>query len=268
MISPQSAPHSDTTFAAWIEVLQERHLAGLRVQEVTRALRALSSVYVERRGALGRGAALDSAGKRAAFALFYGPLHYLVVRHVVRSLAASHVKSHLVVALGCGTGAAGAAWALAIDDAGGVTDVLGLDRHPWAVSESRWTYRSLRLHGDARQSEVTRARFQARGAAISLAFTVNELTAASRDLLLPRLLRDVEQGACVLIIEPIARSIGSWWPRWAETFEQAGGRQDEWRFEAELPQVVRMLDRAAGLDHRVLTARSLYLPGRGQEAKA
>ena len=65
-------------FPDWIAALEARHLANLRVPEVTRALRALSSAYVERRRrpASSGGArpnvlgALDSAGKRAAFALF------------------------------------------------------------------------------------------------------------------------------------------------------------------------------------------------------
>ena len=46
-----------------------------------------------------------------------------------------------------------------------------------------------------------------------------------------------------------------------ERFVEAGGRADRWRFTAELPERLRLLDRAAGLDHRELTARSLYLPG-------
>ena len=72
-------------FADWLVALEERHLADLRVPEVTRALRALSSAYVERRHKVAAGAALDSAGKRAAFALFYAPLHYLAIAHIVSS---------------------------------------------------------------------------------------------------------------------------------------------------------------------------------------
>ena len=34
-----------------------------------------------------RGLALDSAGKRAAFALFYGPLHFLVVQEIVAEVS-------------------------------------------------------------------------------------------------------------------------------------------------------------------------------------
>jgi hypothetical protein len=38
-----------------------------------------------------------------------------------------------------------------------------------------------------------------------------------------------------------------------------GGRADEWRFRTELPAIVMKLDRSAKLDHRELTARSLWL---------
>jgi hypothetical protein len=119
----------------------------------------------------------------------------------------------------------------------------------------------MRLNGDARRGDAVRAAFHARRAAVVLAFTVNELPDSSRESLLPRLLRDAAHGAAVLVIEPVARSIGPWWKLWTESFTQAGGREDEWRFEADLPPIVRKFDRAAGLDHRVLTARSLYLEG-------
>ena len=41
--------------------------------------------------------------------------------------------------------------------------------------------------------------------------------------------------------------------------ERAGGRADEWRVDADLPELVARLDRAAGLDHRELTAKSFWL---------
>src|SRR5687767_25470 len=91
---------------AWLAALNERHLANLTQSEVTRALRALSSCYVERRDKLASGGALDGAGKRAAFALFYGPQHYVLTRAIVASL---EVSARRVVDLGCGTGSAGAA---------------------------------------------------------------------------------------------------------------------------------------------------------------
>src|SRR5215216_4423305 len=98
-------------FDAWLAALEERHLASFTPSEVGRALRALSSCYVERRSRLAEGAALETAGKRAAFALFYAPLHFLTTRHVVdRVEVGARVED--IVDLGCGTGAAGAAWGL------------------------------------------------------------------------------------------------------------------------------------------------------------
>src|SRR4051794_23726869 len=70
----------------WLAELEARHFADLTFPEVSRALRALSSAYVERRATLGSGAALSGAGKRAAFALFYAPLHFLLIRLITGAL--------------------------------------------------------------------------------------------------------------------------------------------------------------------------------------
>jgi hypothetical protein len=69
--------------AAWLGALEQRHLADLTMSEVARALRALSSCYVERRAKLAEGGALSSKGKRAAFALFYGPQHLRVIGEIL-----------------------------------------------------------------------------------------------------------------------------------------------------------------------------------------
>ena len=42
-------------------------------------------------------------------------------------------------------------------------------------------------------------------------------------------------------------------------FRAAGGRADTWRFKAVLPERMRLMDKAAGLHHQELTARSLWL---------
>src|SRR5260221_2130108 len=127
-----------TDFDRWMATLESRYLADLAFPEVTRGLRAVSSAYVERRGRLREGAVFSGAGKRAAFALFYGPLHYLLVRHIVSALPGATAVTR-VVDLGCGTGAAGAAWAGACVRPAAI---LGLDRHPWAVREAAQTYRA------------------------------------------------------------------------------------------------------------------------------
>jgi hypothetical protein len=53
--------------------------------------------------------------------------------------------------------------------------------------------------------------------------------------------------------------VARWWNRWRDTVEAAGGRADEWRLRPELPPIVAKLDRAAGLNHREITGRSLWL---------
>jgi len=242
-------------FAEWLRALEARHLADLRVAEVTRALRALSSAYVERRHAITRGAPLDSHGKRAAFALFYAPLHFLVTRHIVQALGNHSPMPSSVIDLGCGTGAAGAAWALA---AGGVP-VIGIDRHPWAVAEARWTYKQFGLSGQARAGDVTRLPSLRPGTGVIAAYVLNELPEDGRRRLEEMLLAAAHRGASVLVLEPIARSLTPWWPQTARRFEAAGGRADEWRFAVDLPPMLRLFDKAAGLNHDELTARSLSL---------
>ncbi len=211
------------------------------------------------------GAALDGAGKRAAFAVFYGPLHFLIVRRIVRALGAASPAPRSILDLGCGTGAGGAAWAIETGGVGAGTGsaprLSGVDRHPWAVDETRWTWRTLGLGGQARRGEIERTRLPARESGILAAYAVNELPAAGRDRLLRGLLDAAARGARVLIVEPIARAASPWWDAWAEAFLGAEGRNDDWRFEADLPETLVRLDRAAGLDHRELTARSLWLSG-------
>jgi SAM-dependent methyltransferase len=245
----------DSSLSAWLSALETRHLANLTPSQAARALRALSSCYVERRAKLARGGALESAGKRAAFALFYGPLHFFVTRAIVRAIEPARYVAQ-VLDLGCGTGAAGAAWAV---ESGRCT-INGLDRHPWAVAEANWTYRAFAITGYAGQGDISRAPIRGRrGHGILAAYAVNELVDEIRRQLLPRLIEAHEHGARVLVIEPIATRVTPWWPEWAEAFSRGGGRVDEWRFPAELPERQRQLGKAAGLDPRELTARSLWM---------
>lgn len=256
---PESSKSFETAaIDPWLRALEDRHLADLRFSEVTRALRALSSAYVERRVGAG-GRVLDGAGKRAAFALFYGPLHCMLVHAIVRSLPdATPVRD--VLDVGCGTGAAGAAWALASTPH---AEVAGMDVNAWALAEAAWTYRTLGLHGRVRRGDAVRIRVPSSVDAVVAAFAVNELSDRHRADLLPRLTAAAQRGARVLIVEPIATSIVPWWPEWRQAFERLGGRADEWRFRLPLPDLVRRFDRAAGLRHDELTGRTLYLNTRG-----
>jgi SAM-dependent methyltransferase len=249
----------DSRFDRWMEAIEARHLADLTFPEVSRALRALSSAYVQRRSRLAGGAALDGAGKRAAFALFYGPLHYLLLRDLVRALPGATRGLSRFADLGCGTGAAGAAWA---GVCGRAAEGVGIDRHPWALAEAARTYREFGLVARTRQGDAASAPLPKSPCAIVAAFTVNELADQGRAVILPRLLERAAHGDSILVVEPIARSVTPWWNRWSGAFAAAGGRADEWRISVELPPIVEKLDRSAGLNHRELTARSLWLPAR------
>ena len=250
-VSPQ-----DERFTRWLASLETRHLADFRIAEVTRALRALSSAYVQRRQRLAAGAALSSAGKRAAFALFYGPLHLLTVAHIVRALGGDDPPPSHIVDLGCGTGVGGAAWALCSKSS---PQILGIDRHPWAVAEANWTYRQLGVEGRARQGDVTGPLASRRGDSFVAAYVLNEQPDAARRRLEDRLLDAAAHGGRALVIEPIARAIAPWWDDFAGRVVRAGGRADEWRLPIDLPPLLEKFDRAAGLNHRELTFRSLFV---------
>lgn len=249
--------HHAHAFTTWLAALEARHLADLRFAEVTRALRALSSAYVERRHEGGLRSALDSRGKRAAFALFYGPLHFLATYAAIRALESVPTAPAAIVDAGCGTGAAGAAFALAA----GASRVNGIDRHPWAVEEATWTYRRFGLAGRARQGDLERLPRLTRGQAVVVGYVLNELTAPVRRRVIDALMAAARQGVPVLALEPVARRVAPWWPDLAARVAASGGRADEWRFRITLPGVLSLLDRAAGLDHRELTVRTIYCSG-------
>jgi SAM-dependent methyltransferase len=249
------AGHTEHLVESWLAALERRHTASLTSAELTRALRALSSCYVERRGKLGGGAALEGAGKRAAFALFYGPIHFLTITEIVRALDACTRAPDTILDLGCGTGVGGAAWALAC---GARPRVTGIDRSAWAVGEAAWTYGQLGVRGTARTADVTNATLPSSPeSAVLLAYAVNELDAGARGDLLRKLVDAVRGGTRVLVVEAIALRDKPWWPEWTRVLEAAGARSDEWRFDADISVVTRELARRAGLTLKELTARTI-----------
>jgi hypothetical protein len=248
---------TDPRFDDWLEALQRRHLADLEFSQVTRAVRALSARYVERRTRLAERGGLDTAGKRAAYAVYYSPLHFLIVRSVVESLPASLPSGSTLADLGCGGGAAGAAWGSFLG-----ADVIGVDTHPWAVAEAPHAYRAFGLKFDMRRAHVVHTPIARKAKGIVLGWVVNELDAEARDALLGRLLEAAGRGVATLILEPIATRLVPWWPDWVEAFKRIGGRADEWRFPVTLPDWLARLDRAAGMRHDELTARSIYIAPR------
>lgn len=240
-------------FSTFLKDLEARQLADLRFSEVTPALRALSSTYVERRdSALADHKALDGKGKRAAFALYYGPIHFLLIQHIVREIGATF-KPGTVVDLGCGTGVGGAAVATSVTPP---LRVLGVDTHPWTLDEARFTYRAFGLHADVRRGHAARTRFPADTSVVVAAFVVNELPEPDRDALLKQI---KESKVSTLIVEPISQRISPWWNQWAEEFIRLGGRADVWKARIDPPPIVKRLAKAAGLRPDMLTARSLFV---------
>ena len=255
--SKSQPPPVPGNLESWFPQLWKRHTQELTFQEIRKAVQALSRGYVEKRGRHVT-SALGSAGKRAGFALFYGPLHFLLLQNICRELEISKYKYNRIIDLGCGTGVSGAAFALA---ARSRPEILGFDRNPWAVQETGWTYRTIGLRGNARSGDVIRVRLPGLGNGIVAAFTANELGAKDREKLKTGLLEAASKGAAVLVVEPIARRLTPWWREWSQAFVDAGGRADDWRFETALPDSLKLMDKAAGLDHRELTGRSLWLTG-------
>ena len=262
-----------TDLTAWLAALEQRHLANLTRSELTRAVRALSSCYVERRETLGRGGPLDSAGKRAAFALFYGPLHYLTLTAIVRAYLpgpapecdraigwrgddrGAEAPCTSLLDLGCGTGVGGAAAAALLGPGG---SVIGLDRNAWAIEEANWTYRALGVTGRARRGDASTPDVRSPQSTLILAaYFVNELPEAARAALLDRVDAALAAGSSLLLVEPIARRGREWWGAWMARLDRHRVEEREWRFQSDLPPLLREIARGAGLDPRELTARSL-----------
>lgn len=253
----------------WLTALEGRYRADLTSAEFLKAVRALSARYVERRAALGKRSAVDSLGKRAAFASYYAPLHFLTTREIVRALGAPARSIRRVIDLGCGTGVASAAWAL---ECAPLPDIRGYDVGGWAVREAAWTWRALGLRGRAGYAdmfdETSRVCRQTRGGAVGFLFawSVNELDTSSRDRLLRVLVSDRPEGSNLLVIEPLARSAAPWWNEWARALAGPGLRQDEWHFDVALPPALASIDEAAGFRREHLGARSLWRPAASARA--
>jgi len=237
--------------------------------EYLKAIRALSARYVERRGTLPDRSPLDSAGKRAAFAGFYAPLHFLTARAIVSALAKDAAAPSSIYDLGCGTGVASAAWATVCATRPSVT---GVDTSAWALDQARETWRGLGLTGrsvrgdlvtelervvSARTAKPKKPGKDDSSAGLVLGWSLNELDRAARDRAEAALFALAARKAQILVVEPVARRLVPWWESFAERGVAAGARADEWRFTDPLPPVLADLDRDAGFDRDGLTARSL-----------
>jgi hypothetical protein len=252
--------------ARWTNAVLDRHTAAMTTSEFLKAVRALSARYVERRAELGTRSPLDSAGKRAAFAGFFAPIHLMTTMRAIRALGPAIPPVSHITDLGCGTGVASAAWALTSPAPPAIT---GVDVDAWSLDEAAWNWRTLGLAGRTSRGDMVRGvsgprrrpHDHERSEAIVLGWSVNELPSSPRDQLLTALLDQIRRGTTVLVLEPLARGASPWWPAWTSRFVDAGGRADEWKLDATLPPRLRELDRAAGFRRDTLGVRTLVVSG-------
>ena len=243
----------------WMTRLEARHLANLQFAEVSRALRALSSAYVERRHtAIAAGKVLDTAGKRAAFALYYAPLHFVTTTRILEALDAPRSGLASVLDLGCGTGAVGAAVATWT----GARRIHGVDLHPWTLDEARATYASFGLDATVTRANVARLRRPAAPSLIVAGYVANELPDSERGSLLSALVDAVRRGSHLLVVEPLSGQAAPWWPEWVDAFARLGARADTWHLTVSPPDLTVRLGTAAGLSATSVKTRTLAAVGR------
>jgi SAM-dependent methyltransferase len=254
---PPLPPELERRFHGWIEAATARE--PLTFPEIRRGVRALSARYVEGRGADGGVAsALAGAGLRAAFTTYYAPLHFLTAFAAALSLpAAWRAGARRVIDLGAGTGAVGAALALAT----GGAPVLALDRAAWALAEARRTFRALGVAGRTRRAELPGGVPSLHaGDLLAAGFVLNECRPETRERLLRLLARALGAGARVLVLEPLARGAAPWWDEAAAALAPSGAEPAIVKFSIDRPGWIERLDDAAGLDHHEIGARVLWGP--------
>ena len=250
-------PEVAERFERWIAAAADTE--PLRFPEIRQGVRALSARYVEGRSREGvaRGA-LGGAGLRAAFASYYAPLHFLAAFGAACALpAAWRAGVSRVFDLGAGTGAVGAALALAL----GGGSVLALDRSAWALGEARRSFAALGVAGRVRRVELPAGVPRARaGDLFAAGFVLNECRPEVRERLAERLAQALAAGARVLGLEPLARAAAPWWEQRAASLAPAGAEIAVMKWSLERPEWIERLDDAAGLDHREIGARVLWGP--------
>jgi SAM-dependent methyltransferase len=199
-----------------------------------------------------------ASGRRS---LFYGATHFLAALALVREFEMGFAGERrcTVLDLGCGTGAAGAAWALSSPGA----TVVGADRSSFALHEARWTYRTLRIPGETKRSIAEALDLPRRPEGVVIAWTLNELDDARRDLIAERLLPWVGKGTRLLVIEPVSKRVAPWWDGWASRFPKDRCSVAEKKLRLDLPPKIALLARSAGLSTDATVVRVMVALGRG-----
>jgi SAM-dependent methyltransferase len=246
-------------FDAWLAGAVDRHTAGLAFREVRKGAQALSWLYVERRGEVDLAThTIDGRGKRAALCTYYAPLHFVTAHHALAAVDLARLGvARRLFDLGAGTGATGAAVARALD----LADATAIDRSGFALAEARRTYAAFGLLARTVRGRLPAVLPRAEAGDVwVLGWSANEMTERERDQLLERLVRAIGFGARVVLLEPLAGTVVPWWPVWRDALASIGVAELECKVPVALPEWIARLDKASGLDHRVLGARLLLGP--------
>ena len=253
-VAPYASGELKTRFDAWLTDTVKRHSRKLEFREIRQGVRALSSLWLERRagGELAR-RAIEGHGKRAALASYFAALHFLTLHHTLEHLGDTTLSGiRRIFDLGCGTGACGAALGAAVPTR---TTVFGVDRSAWVLGEARRTWSHFGLRQHTRRAELPEGMPEgSRGDLLMLGWVVNEIDAGPREELRKALRAVLGRGARVLIAEPLARSVSPWWESWCEALD---ARSEIVKLRIERPAWIEEMDRASGLDHSTLGARVL-----------
>ncbi len=229
----------------------------LSIRDLRRGIQSVSRVYVQERNAGGLGGrATGGAARRAAFACYYAPLHFLTAWHLVQSgiLAGSSAPSR-IIDLGCGTAAVGSALSLW---SGGVARVEGIEALGWAAREARQTFKALGLRGRVRRAQLPSGLPRgAEGDWWVAGWFLNECDETVREGVLDELCAAARKGATVLILEPLAHAAAPWWKDTSARLLAEGWNTGLFKQEVELPDLLERLDQASGLDHSTLGVRWL-----------
>ena len=147
-----SQPLTTEDVHRWVEAAHKQWASALTFKELRKGVQAVSDLYVHKRarGGLSK-RAIDGRGKRAAFAVYYGGLHLLLVQSWTHLRPPPGTVD--VADVGCGSGVVGAGiarWA-------GASQLMASDIRGDHLQVAAWTARRLGLRARTRVTTTRRA---------------------------------------------------------------------------------------------------------------